>query len=93
MCKRFGLVVAALLVLSISAGTQGRKTLDIYFIDTEGGQATLYVSPSGETLLVDAGNPGERDAGRIAETAKVAGVTKIDYLLITHYDGDHVGGE
>jgi competence protein ComEC len=92
MFKRLGLVMAASLVFTIAAGTQGRKTLDIYFIDTEGGQATLYLSPSGESLLVDAGNPGERDARRIAETAKAVGLQEIDYLLVTHYDGDHVGG-
>jgi competence protein ComEC len=92
MRKRFGLVVAALLVFSIAARTQGRKTLDIYFIDVEGGQSTLYVSPSGESMLVDAGSSGERDAGRIADTAKAAGITHIDYVVVTHYDGDHVGG-
>src|ERR1700738_1824394 len=79
----------------ISSGTayvQSQKTLDIYSIDVEGGQSTLFVSPSGESLLVDAGSPGERDAGRIVATAKQAGLARIDYLVVTHYDGDHVGG-
>lgn len=67
------------------------KTLDIYFIDTEGGQATLYVSPSGETLLVDTGNAGERDLGRILEVFNVAGVKQIDHMFLTHYHGDHYG--
>jgi len=60
----------------------------------EGGQATLIVSPSGESLLVDTGWPGlnGRDASRIAATAKAAGVNRIDYLVITHYHLDHVGG-
>src|SRR6202040_1094980 len=72
--------------------TQGQKPFDIYFIDVEGGQSTLFVSPSGESLLVDAGSPGARDADRIVATAKSAGVTQIDYLVVTHYDADHVGG-
>jgi beta-lactamase superfamily II metal-dependent hydrolase len=71
---------------------QAPKPLDIYFIDVEGGQSTLFVSPSGESLLVDAGSPGARDADRIVATAKSAGLTQIDYLVVTHYDGDHVGG-
>jgi beta-lactamase superfamily II metal-dependent hydrolase len=85
-------IVAVLIVFSGTASMQGQKTLDIYSIDVEGGQATLFVSPSGESLLVDAGSPGERDAGRIVATAKQAGLTQIDYLVVTHYDGDHVGG-
>ncbi len=66
-------------------------TLDIYFIDTEGGQSTLYVGPTGESLLVDAGNAGDRDLGRIVETLKAAGVRQIDHMWSTHYHGDHVG--
>jgi beta-lactamase superfamily II metal-dependent hydrolase len=70
------------------------KTLDIYFIDVEGGQATLHVSPSGQSMLVDAGYPGfgGRDAGRIVAAATQAGLQRIDYLVVTHYHGDHVGG-
>lgn len=67
------------------------KTLDIYFIDTEGGQATLYVSPTGQTLLVDAGNAGERDLNRILDVLTVAGVKQLDHVWITHYHGDHYG--
>ena len=91
---RHGLVLLGLTVLLSAAvvHTQGQRTFDIYSIDVEGGQSTLFVSPSGETLLIDAGNPGDRDADRIAAVAKEAGVTQIDYLLVTHYDGDHVGG-
>ena len=76
------------------AATPGGKSLQIYFIDVEGGQSTLVVSPSGESLLIDAGWPGYegRDADRILAAAHQAGVTKLDYVLITHYHRDHVGG-
>ena len=67
------------------------KTLDIYFVDTEGGQATLYVSPAGQTLLVDAGNAGERDLNRILDVLKLAGVKQLDHFWMTHYHGDHYG--
>ena len=67
-------------------------TLDIYVVDTEGGKAALYVSPSGETVLIDAGNPGARDLDRILEVLTAANVTKIDHLISTHYHQDHVGG-
>ena len=73
MSQRCVLVVAALLVFSQTARMQKGRTLDIYSIDVEGGQATLFVSPSGESLLVDSGNPGDRDADRIAASAKDAG--------------------
>jgi len=70
------------------------KNLEIYFIDVEGGQATLFVAPSGESMLVDTGWSGNnsRDANRIAAAAKHAGVKAIDYLLITHFHEDHAGG-
>jgi beta-lactamase superfamily II metal-dependent hydrolase len=68
------------------------KALDIYIVDTEGGKATLFVTPSGETVLEDTGNPGARDLDRIMEVIGVAGVTKIDYLISTHYHTDHIGG-
>jgi beta-lactamase superfamily II metal-dependent hydrolase len=71
---------------------QGAKPLDIYVVDTEGGKATLFVSPSGETVLVDTGNPGDRDVGRILEVIAAADVTKLDYLISTHYHTDHIGG-
>jgi competence protein ComEC len=70
------------------------KPLQIYFIDVEGGQSTLIVSPSGESLLIDAGWPGYegRDADRIKVAANQVGITQLDYVLITHYHRDHVGG-
>jgi competence protein ComEC len=70
------------------------RPLEIFFVDVEGGQATLIVSPSGQSLLIDTGWRGfeGRDADRIVQAAKAAKVKQIDYLLITHYHRDHVGG-
>src|SRR5579863_8741601 len=70
------------------------RPLEIFFIDVEGGQSTLIVSPSGQSLLIDTGWRGfeGRDADRIALAAKAAKIKQIDYLLITHYHRDHVGG-
>src|ERR1041384_1440657 len=68
----------------------GPGTLNIYYIDTEGGQSTLFVGPTGESLLVDTGNAGDRDLGRIVDTLKAAGVKQIDHMWTTHYHGDHV---
>jgi len=86
------LLVTGFIALFGIARAETTKTLDIYFIDVEGGQATLFVSPSGESMLIDTGNPGDRDASRIVAIAKQAGLSQIDYLLITHFDADHVGG-
>jgi beta-lactamase superfamily II metal-dependent hydrolase len=87
-------LVATLLLGSLAPlPAQSQKPLDIYFIDVEGGQATLLVAPSGESMLIDTGHPGsgDRDLNRVLETIKHAGLTKLDYLLITHYHSDHVG--
>ena len=83
----------ALLLLSASA-LFGAKQLEVFFIDVEGGQSTLIVSPSGQSLLIDAGWRGfdGRDANRIMEAAKAAKIKQIDYMLTTHYHRDHVGG-
>jgi beta-lactamase superfamily II metal-dependent hydrolase len=66
----------------------------MYFVDVEGGQATLIVAPGGQSMLIDTGWDGfdGRDAKRIAVAAKMAGISQIDYLLVTHYHDDHVGG-
>ena len=103
----------AILILALVAGCApratvhpaSRTTLDIYFIDVEGGQATLMVTPAGQSFLVDAGFPGDgtfaslpgdptkaRDAQRILAAARDAGVARIDYLMLTHYHADHAGG-
>lgn len=79
-------------MLAVNAQVRPGKTLDMYFVDTEGGLAALYVSPSGESLLMDTGNPGGRDADRIMEAVRAAGVKQIDHLITTHYHVDHVGG-
>src|SRR5580693_5102437 len=81
-------------LLVCAASLSAAKNLEVYSIDVEGGQATLFVSPSGESMLVDTGWGAfnKRDANRIALAAKHAGVKKIDYLVITHYHADHVGG-
>ena len=70
------------------------KSLQIFFIDVEGGQSTLFVAPAGQSLLIDTGWPGNafRDANRIVAAMKKAGIKKIDYVLITHFHSDHVGG-
>ncbi len=82
----------AVLFFLLSVPARAAKTLDVYFIDVEGGQSTLVVSPSGESLLIDTGWPGQRDAGRILDACRRAGVKRIDFLVVTHYHLDHVGG-
>jgi beta-lactamase superfamily II metal-dependent hydrolase len=92
-------------VCAVPAIGAARTTLDIYFIDVEGGQSTLVATPAGEALLIDTGFPGAggfdalpgdpakaRDAQRILAAARDAGVTQIDYLLTTHFHADHDGG-
>lgn len=88
------LAAAALILTALSSmrAFGQAKNLVIYFIDVEGGQATLFIAPSGQSVLVDTGWPGDRDASRIAAVAKSAGLKQIDDLLITHYHVDHVGG-
>ena len=80
------------LVVSVNAGTVD-KTLDIYWIDSEGGGSTLIVTPTDESVLIDTGNPGGRDSKRIHETAaRVAGLKQMDHLVVTHFHTDHFGG-
>ena len=88
-----------------AVAAQETKTLDIYFIDVEGGQSTLIVTPGGQAMLIDAGFAGRggfgaragdpamaRDPQRILAAAKTAGVSRIDYFLSTHFHADHAGG-
>src|ERR671938_669647 len=90
------LLVALLLpwLLALPARAEGKpRGLDIYWVDTEGGAATLIVTPAGESVLVDAGNPGGRDPQRIHKVAtEVAGLKQIDHLVVTHLHRDHYGG-
>ena len=83
-----GVVVVAMFALVPARGQEG---LQVYFVDVEGGQATLIISPSGESLLIDSGFPEDRDASRIAAAAKDAGVERIDYHMVTHFHADHLG--
>ncbi len=91
------LLIGLLLVASSSAFAQTRDTsaLTIYVVDVEGGNATLFVAPSGESVLIDTGNGGAaaaRDADRIMAAVKDAGIARIDHLITTHWHGDHFGG-
>ncbi len=94
MNLRFLPCVAVLLALGLSVHAGGKdKTLDLYWIDSEGGGSTLIVTPEGESVLVDTGNPGGRDAKRIHKVAtEVAGLNQIDHVVITHFHVDHFGG-
>jgi len=86
-------LVAVLMVAGLRPGSAA-QTLDFYFIDVEGGQSTLIVTPAGESLLVDTGYgaAGGRDSTRILAAARAAGIKAIDYLLMTHFHPDHDGG-
>jgi beta-lactamase superfamily II metal-dependent hydrolase len=80
-------------VLAVLAGTAA-KTLDIYFIDVEGGQSTLLVVPGGQSMLIDSGYPDNagRDPDRIMAAVRDAGLSRLDYVVTTHFHEDHVGG-
>jgi competence protein ComEC len=97
--KRALIALAAVVCVAayVVAFAQNRaaKPLTIYVVDVEGGNGVLFVSPTGESLLMDTGNAGaaaQRDAGRIMEAVRDAGLTQIDNLIITHWHGDHFGG-
>ena len=85
-------LLATFLAFTLAVSAR-EKTLDIYWIDSEGGGSTLIVTPEGESVLVDTGNPGGRDPQRIQKVAtEVAGLKRIDHVIITHFHADHFGG-
>jgi beta-lactamase superfamily II metal-dependent hydrolase len=87
---------AVLAVFLLGCGTRARpsaadKRLDVYWIDVEGGSSVLLVTPAGESVLIDSGYPGDRDADRVKKACDAAGLKKIDHMLITHFHADHFG--
>ena len=95
----FLMAVALLTPIAVArtqrAQVQEQKPLDIYYIDTEGGKAVLFVSPTGETLLYDTGTGGDanRDLDRIMAVIKTANlaIQQLDHVIVSHYHGDHAG--
>src|SRR3954467_5636937 len=93
MSCRWWLATLGVLALSpFVAGAEETRGLNVYFIDTEGGAATLIVTPAGESVLIDCGNPGPRDAERIHLAPRAAGLDAIDHLVISHWHSDPYGG-
>lgn len=90
-CIRTAICVAWL-ACGVARADQKTKTLDFHWIDSEGGGSTLIVTPAGESVLIDTGNPGGRDAARIVAAAKAAGLARIDHVIVTHWHIDHFGG-
>ncbi len=92
--RRITLLAVMAFVLTPLVASAGGKNgqLDIYWADVEGGAATLIVTPAGESILIDTGNPGTRDPQRIVKVAVAAGIRRIDHLVVTHYHRDHYGG-
>lgn len=83
--------LALAMTVGIAAQRPAPRTLDVYFLDVEGGKATLFVTPSGESVLIDTGNPGARDLERIVAAIQHANLKQIDHVVTTHYHVDHVG--
>jgi competence protein ComEC len=92
--RMLAVALLGMMAVAVTAQVKDKDALRVYFVDVEGGQATLFVTAEGESLLVDTGYPANdgRDADRIVAMCKRAGVTKIDNVLITHYHRDHAGG-
>jgi competence protein ComEC len=92
--KRLAVTGVAIVALAgaLLAQRGPAKPLDIYVVDTEGGKAALWVTPSGQSLLIDSGNPGNRDHDRLMAAITDAGLKQIDFLISTHYHVDHIGG-
>ncbi len=93
MAARWLFALFVVLVLPFDSRAEEPHGLNVYFIDVEGGAATLIVTPQGESILIDNGFPGSRDAERIHQVATAqAGLKAIDHLIITHWHTDHYGG-
>lgn len=91
MNRLLAIVFAAMCGVLVGARGQAPKPLEIYVIDVEGGKSDLWVTPAGQSILIDTASPGERDLNRILDTISAAGVTKLDYMITTHYHVDHEG--
>src|SRR5436190_16708147 len=89
---KYLVAVLAACALSSSFASEKDGRLDVIWNDVEGGAATLIITPKGESILIDAGNPGVRDPGRIHKSATDAGLKKIDHYVTTHFHSDHFGG-
>ncbi|HOD81311.1 MAG: ComEC family competence protein [Planctomycetes bacterium ADurb.Bin126] len=87
-----GITLTALSLSPARGADAPAARLRVYWVDVEGGAATLIVTPAGESVLIDTGVDGERDPGRTAATARRAGLERIDHLVVTHFDIDHHGG-
>jgi competence protein ComEC len=92
MRRALPILIALFVIAFTSRAFAADGKLSIYFIDTEGGASTLIVTPAHESVLIDTGNPGERDPGRIVDATRAAGINEINYLIVTHYHVDHMGG-
>lgn len=92
--KRLALTCATIVAFTAAFSAQRgpAKPLEIYVVDTEGGKAALWVTPSGQSLLIDTGNPGNRDLDRLMAAINDAGVKQLDFVILTHYHVDHIGG-
>ena len=85
--------ILLILLCSSLASFSAQRTLEVYWIDSEGGGSTLIVTPANQAVLIDSGNPGGRDASRIFKVAsEVAGIKRIDHYITTHFHLDHFGG-
>src|SRR5438105_3487749 len=93
-CPLWNVIACIALLLSLmAAAPSAARSLQIFFIDVEGGQATLIVTAAGESLLIDTGRGRpSRDPDRVMAAIREAGVTRLDYLLLTHFHSDHAGG-
>jgi hypothetical protein len=91
--KRSSIALLSVMACGVLLAAQMKpaRPLEIYVIDVEGGKSDLWLTPAGQSILIDTGSPGDRDLGRIMDTIRAAGVTRLDYLITTHYHVDHAG--